>query len=404
MLLLLTGTAIGQNSTGDIPTGLFLDGNVGIRTGGGKVFTGNENKLNLHLDGGAGYMFNKYYGIKGDLGFDFFSVKDIASPNPDKSLTLRANVQGVLSISDLAQFGVPNFRLLLHAGPGLSSNFNPSFRQGAGNIKNDRGLLGNDDMYNVLAGLTGQYHLSRVLSLNFDVTTIYQIKQNQYLERMYRPAFINDYNSNMLNISVGVQYRIDDAAVKKIIKKKSSTSSKTPTTQPQIQPVQPQPEVKPEVKPEPKPEPKPENVKPVIVDADNDGVADSDDKCPNQAGTDQGCPAVEYNVNNVLFKTGSSVLSEVAKKVLNEAAKYLNSNADVKVKINGHADATGTEQVNTKLSVNRANAVKSYLAKKGISADRISVEGFSATQPIADNNTSKGRSQNRRAEIRLSRY
>lgn len=402
--LLFSSAVIGQKSTLDIPKGLFLDANAGIRTGGGKVFGNNENNLNLHIDGGVGYMFNKYYGIKGDLGFDLFNIKETTAALPDKSLTLRANVQGVLSISDLAQFGTPSFRLLLHAGPGISSNFNPSFRQGGSNRKNDKGFLGNDDMINVVAGLTGQYHLTRLLSLNFDVTTVYQTRQDHYLERMYRSAKINTYNSNMLNISVGVQYRIDDASVNKIIKKKSSTSTKTPTVQPENQPVQPQPEIKPEqVKPEQvKPEPvKPE---PAVVDTDNDGVADADDKCPNQAGGDKGCPVVDYKVNNVLFKTGSSVLSEVAKKDLNAAAKYLSANPDVKVKVEGHADATGTEQINTKLSANRSNAVKLYLSKKGISADRISVDGFSSTQPVSDNNTSKGRAQNRRAEIKLSKY
>lgn len=405
-LIVLTNTAIGQNAIGDLPIGLFLDGNVGVRTGGGKVSTGNENNLNLHLDGGVGYMFNKYYGIKGDLGFDLFSIMDVSSPKPDRSLTVRANVQGVVSISDLAQFGTPNFRLLLHAGPGISSNFNPSFRKGANNRKNDKGLLpGNDDMYNVVAGLTGQYHLTRLLSLNFDITTVYQINQDHYLERMYNPTAVtgSPFNSNMLNLSVGVQYRIDDA-VKKLTKKKSTEATKTPTTLPEPQPVQPQPEVKPEPQPEPQPQPQPEPVKPVIVDTDNDGVPDSDDKCPSQAGADQGCPVVEYNVNNILFKTGSASLSEVAKKGLNNAAKYLNENADVKIRIEGHADATGTEQLNTKLSSNRAEAVKSYLAKKGISADRISVEGFSSTQPVSDNNTSKGRAQNRRVEIKLKKY
>jgi outer membrane protein OmpA-like peptidoglycan-associated protein len=61
----------------------------------------------------------------------------------------------------------------------------------------------------------------------------------------------------------------------------------------------------------------------------------------------------------------------------------------------------GTAADNAKLSANRAKAVVAYLAEKGIDVKRLAYKGFGATQPISDNNTDKGRAQNRRTELKV---
>ena len=76
-------------------------------------------------------------------------------------------------------------------------------------------------------------------------------------------------------------------------------------------------------------------------------------------------------------------------------AKY----ANVSLAIGGHTDNTGAEKLNSKLSVNRANVVAKYLAKKGVDAKRITTSGFGFANPTADNKTKDGRAQNRRAEL-----
>jgi len=78
----------------------------------------------------------------------------------------------------------------------------------------------------------------------------------------------------------------------------------------------------------------------------------------------------------------------------------MKDNPDLKIKIEGNTD--NIEKDADKLSEGRANAVKTYLVSKGISADRIEVEGGGSTMPIGDNNTTAGRSKNRRVEIKAT--
>ena len=71
----------------------------------------------------------------------------------------------------------------------------------------------------------------------------------------------------------------------------------------------------------------------------------------------------------------------------------------MKVTIDGYTDNTGTVKINQLLSGKRANSVKTYLVGKGISADRLTATGHGIDNPIADNKTAAGRTQNRRVEF-----
>lgn len=91
-----------------------------------------------------------------------------------------------------------------------------------------------------------------------------------------------------------------------------------------------------------------------------------------------------------------------AAPILDEAIKVLKAEPEsVGVIAAGYTDSVGSEAYNMALSIRRAEAVRNYLVKGGISPKRIKVEGFGESNPVASNATADGRAQNRRTELRL---
>ncbi|NDW08075.1 OmpA family protein [Dysgonomonas sp. 520] len=103
--------------------------------------------------------------------------------------------------------------------------------------------------------------------------------------------------------------------------------------------------------------------------------------------------------SGILFATNSSTLSSAAKSSLSSFATSLKNNPDTDVQIFGHTDNTGSDAINNPLSEKRAKAVYDYLVTNGIGGSRMTSEGQGSTQPVADNGTAAGRSQNRRVEV-----
>lgn len=82
-----------------------------------------------------------------------------------------------------------------------------------------------------------------------------------------------------------------------------------------------------------------------------------------------------------------------------ELQDYLNNNPEATINITGHTDITGSRNYNLKLGQARADKVKAYMQKNGISENRIITESSGPDEPIADNNTPEGRAKNRRVVI-----
>jgi OmpA-OmpF porin, OOP family len=149
-------------------------------------------------------------------------------------------------------------------------------------------------------------------------------------------------------------------------------------------------------------------------DADKDGVPDTEDKCPNEAGpaSNQGCPEIKQEVirevekaaKAIFFETGKATIKKASYKQLDAVVKVLKENPGFYADIEGHTDNVGGDQLNMELSQKRAEAVKDYFTKKGISEDRLTAQGFGKTQPIATNETATGRAANRRTVIRLRNF
>ncbi len=102
---------------------------------------------------------------------------------------------------------------------------------------------------------------------------------------------------------------------------------------------------------------------------------------------------------DVSFDTGRSDIKSNFRPVLDRFAQTLNENPGATVTIIGHTDSVGDDSVNQPLSVNRASSTRSYLAQRGISSNRITIEGRGEREPIASNDDANGRARNRRVEI-----
>jgi outer membrane protein OmpA-like peptidoglycan-associated protein len=102
---------------------------------------------------------------------------------------------------------------------------------------------------------------------------------------------------------------------------------------------------------------------------------------------------------DVSFDTGRSDIKSNFRPVLERFAQTLNDNPAATVSIIGHTDSTGGDSVNDPLSVDRAARTRDYLSQRGISPNRIMIDGRGEREPIASNDSDSGRARNRRVEI-----
>jgi outer membrane protein OmpA-like peptidoglycan-associated protein/tetratricopeptide (TPR) repeat protein len=119
-------------------------------------------------------------------------------------------------------------------------------------------------------------------------------------------------------------------------------------------------------------------------------------------------------LKNVFFGAGNATLTESSKAELEKLYDILTQNVKLKAEISGHTDITGSEDVNLRLSQERAQAVVDYLVKnkrtyyvapyyyKGIDKKRLVPVGYGSSKPIADNDTPEGMQLNRRVEMKIT--
>jgi len=108
-----------------------------------------------------------------------------------------------------------------------------------------------------------------------------------------------------------------------------------------------------------------------------------------------------YVLDNVFFDTGKATLKSESNRALNDLYEVLLYKETLVIEIAGHTDNVGGEELNMKLSEERANAVRNYLLRKGIDGHRILAKGYGFSRPVADNDTEEGRAKNRRTEIQI---
>jgi len=164
------------------------------------------------------------------------------------------------------------------------------------------------------------------------------------------------------------------------------------------------------------------------LDNDGDGIPDAQDKCPGEPETkngymdDDGCPdeipeklkKFSGAIQGITFKVNSADLVPSSFATLDKAVAVLAEYVDVKLEIQGHTDDQplvahkGSKfATNLELSQARAETVRDYIVKKGVSTDRLTAKGYGDTVPVTDPKGLKGaalnkaREQNRRVEFKL---
>lgn len=152
-----------------------------------------------------------------------------------------------------------------------------------------------------------------------------------------------------------------------------------------------------------------------IPDTDADGVPDHLDNCPKVAGpaSNQGCPESRKQLvvitesqleikEKVFFATGRSTVLPRSFELLNQVAEVIRAHPDkCPVLVEGHTDSSGGAELNRRLSLARAQAVRTYLIKQTVDPGCLEARGFGPDRPISGNETAEGREANRRVEFRI---
>ncbi|MEO8096480.1 MAG: OmpA family protein [Acidobacteriota bacterium] len=108
------------------------------------------------------------------------------------------------------------------------------------------------------------------------------------------------------------------------------------------------------------------------------------------------------NMSDVIFDTGKFTLLPGAREKLAKVAGIVSGHPGLSLSVEGHTDSVGTDESNQVLSEHRGGAVRDYLLGQGMAVGSVTSKGFGESQPVASNDNSAGRQQNRRVEIVIS--
>lgn len=209
-IIFLFATILTLHANAQSDAGVFFDLNLGTRFGG-VTSDLSTMKTGFHIDGGVGYMFNSYFGVKGGLGFNTFNAVSIADEaKSDRSGSLRGSLQAILSISELANFGTEKFGLRIHSGFGFGTISNPDYKRNYTENSDfeDPALKGNDDVVNVIFGLTPQFHINEKLSVNIDLSHSLFMKQDYAYDRQFSNTKLESGTHGYTTSTIGLSLRL----------------------------------------------------------------------------------------------------------------------------------------------------------------------------------------------------
>ena len=120
------------------------------------------------------------------------------------------------------------------------------------------------------------------------------------------------------------------------------------------------------------------------------------------ADTQSTARGVVVNLSDILFDTNKATLKANTQLALAKLTGVLSVFPKLNLRIEGYTDSTGTDEINNKLSRDRAVSVVEFLQTQGIGAERMTSEGYGSKFPVASNETKEGRAKNRRVEVVLA--
>ncbi len=108
-----------------------------------------------------------------------------------------------------------------------------------------------------------------------------------------------------------------------------------------------------------------------------------------------------FQLKNLYFETGSATIKSESKGNLDKLADFLKKFPNAKIEVRGHTDKTGGNDLNMKLSKDRANSVVEYLKGKGVNAANLKSNGFGSEKPLVEGDTEEAYKYNRRVEFKF---
>ena len=105
--------------------------------------------------------------------------------------------------------------------------------------------------------------------------------------------------------------------------------------------------------------------------------------------------------SGILFDVDKTDVKPAARDSIAKAAEVLVKYPDTYITVEGHTDSTGKPEYNQGLSERRANAVRDLLVSGSVPSSRLSIKGYGASDPVADNSTTEGRQSNRRVQLEI---
>lgn len=335
----------------------------------------------FHIDLGVRYMFNQYFGLKADIGYDQFQ-------NADKSLEFdnqyyRTNLQGVVNLGRVLNFETwtQSLNLQFHTGVGYAQ------------LRSDNNFDGTDNMMNVMLGFTGQVKLTNRIALNADFSMINNISQTYAFDGASINPDQRGFDGTFYNASVGISVYLGKNKTHADWYFEESLSDRVTSLENRV-----------------------DEIETGLIDSDKDGVPDMYDLEPNSitgVAVDTKGRSIDRNQNgvpdelesylektygkggtsstatsqgtikelinggyvNVYFDFNSEKPTAASVAGINFLVKYMNANPNATASLVGYADEIGNSEYNKGLSQRRAEAVKAIAISSGINASRLTVTG-----------------------------